>query len=53
MNRPRKDPIAHLGHLAGYKCPKRVVIVEQVQRGPNGKADHRWRRFAVEALAGS
>jgi 3-oxocholest-4-en-26-oate---CoA ligase len=29
-------------HLAGYKCPKRVVFVDRVQRGPNGKADHRW-----------
>jgi len=49
------DLIAHSKeHLAGYKCPKRVVIVEQVQRGPNGKADHRWAaRVAAEALAGS
>ena len=29
-------------HLAGYKCPKRVVFVERVQRGPNGKPDYRW-----------
>jgi fatty-acyl-CoA synthase len=29
-------------HLAGYKCPKRVVVVERILRGPNGKADYRW-----------
>ena len=29
-------------HLAGYKCPKRLVVVERIQRGPNGKADYRW-----------
>ncbi len=29
-------------HLAGYKCPKRVVVVDEIERGPNGKADYRW-----------
>jgi len=28
--------------LAGYKCPKHVVVVDQIVRGPNGKADYRW-----------
>ena len=28
--------------LAGYKCPKRVVVVPAIVRGPNGKADYRW-----------
>jgi len=28
--------------LAGYKCPKRIVVVDRVVRGPNGKADYRW-----------
>jgi fatty-acyl-CoA synthase len=28
--------------LAGYKCPKRIVVVDRVLRGPNGKADYRW-----------
>ncbi len=28
--------------LAGYKCPKRIVFVERIRRGPNGKADYRW-----------
>lgn len=29
-------------HLAGYKCPKAVVLVPSVLRGPNGKPDYRW-----------
>lgn len=29
-------------HLAGYKLPKRLVIVDQVQRSPAGKPDYRW-----------
>ena len=32
---------AHVrAHLAPYKTPKRIVIVEQVPRAPNGKADY-------------
>ena len=42
--------VAHCkAHLAGYKCPKRVVFVDRVQRGPNGKPDYRW---ATEVAAG-
>ena len=37
--------------LAGYKVPKDVVFVDEVPRGPLGKADYRWaRRAAEEAL---
>ena len=36
------------GSLAGYKTPKRIVIVEKVPRAPNGKADY----VAAKALAG-
>ncbi|NLA34223.1 MAG: AMP-binding protein, partial [Actinobacteria bacterium] len=28
--------------LAGYKIPKRIIFVDSVLRGPNGKADYRW-----------
>ena len=28
--------------LAGYKVPKRVVLVDEVVRSPAGKADYRW-----------
>ncbi|MCC6225493.1 MAG: AMP-binding protein [Microthrixaceae bacterium] len=38
--------------LAGYKCPKHVVAVERVPRGPNGKADYRWAaQVAAEAVS--
>ena len=51
--RPRPDEpalIAHAkDHLAGYKCPKRVVFVESIQRGPNGKPDYRWAVAAATA----
>ena len=37
-------------HLAGYKTPRGVVIVEEVKRAPNGKADYKWaKQTAVEA----
>jgi fatty-acyl-CoA synthase len=36
--------------LAGYKAPKSVVVVPQVPRAPNGKADYkRARELAVAA----
>jgi acyl-CoA synthetase (AMP-forming)/AMP-acid ligase II len=28
--------------IAGYKVPRAVCIVEQVERSPSGKADYRW-----------
>lgn len=28
--------------LAGYKLPRRLVLVERVVRSPSGKPDHRW-----------
>lgn len=29
-------------HLAGYKLPRELIVVDQVERMPNGKADLRW-----------
>ena len=29
-------------HIARYKLPKAMVVVELIQRGANGKADYRW-----------
>jgi acyl-CoA synthetase (AMP-forming)/AMP-acid ligase II len=44
------DLIAHCRQtLAGYKCPKRVVVVDQILRGPNGKADYRWANRVASA----
>lgn len=28
--------------MAAYKCPKRIVVVDRVERGSNGKPDYRW-----------
>ncbi len=37
--------------LAGYKLPKRLVLVDQVERSPAGKADYRWAAQAAQASA--
>jgi len=38
--------------VAGYKVPRELVIVEQVERQPSAKPDYRWaRERALEALA--
>ena len=29
-------------HLAGYKVPRELVIVDEVERNPNGKPDYGW-----------
>ncbi len=45
--------IAHAKtQLSGYKCPKRVVVVDAVRRGPNGKPDYRWAADVVAGDAG-
>lgn len=35
-------------HLAGYKLPKQVLLVPQVRRAPNGKADYKWAKATAE-----
>jgi fatty-acyl-CoA synthase len=37
-------------HLAGYKVPREIIRVEQVLRGPNGKADYRWAQRMAEGV---
>jgi acyl-CoA synthetase (AMP-forming)/AMP-acid ligase II len=37
--------------LAGYKVPRALCVVEQVVRGPNGKADYAWARDVAVARA--
>ncbi|MBT3246797.1 MAG: AMP-binding protein [Actinobacteria bacterium] len=34
--------------LAGYKVPKRILLVDLIRRGPNGKPDYRWAREVLE-----
>jgi fatty-acyl-CoA synthase len=44
-----EDLVAHTRTLlAAYKAPKRVVFVDRVQRGANGKPDYRWAREVAE-----
>ena len=38
-------------HLAGYKQPRTVFLVEQVRRAPNGKADYKWASQEAQRLA--
>jgi fatty-acyl-CoA synthase len=35
--------------VAGYKLPRRLVVVAEVQRAPNGKADYPWAKAAALA----
>ena len=35
--------------LAGYKAPKQSILVDVVQRAPNGKADYKWAKATAEA----
>ncbi|HWW54834.1 MAG TPA: acyl-CoA synthetase, partial [Acidimicrobiales bacterium] len=34
-------------HLAGYKVPRHLCLVEEVRRSPSGKADYEWARSIV------
>ena len=37
--------------VAGYKVPKVVLLVEEVRRAANGKADYKWaKQAALEEL---
>jgi 3-oxocholest-4-en-26-oate---CoA ligase len=38
--------------LAGYKVPRELVIVDAIQRGPNGKADYRWAKEQALSATG-
>ena len=35
--------------VAGFKLPRRLVVVDQVQRAPNGKADYKWAKATAIA----
>ncbi|MBX7159934.1 MAG: acyl-CoA synthetase [Acidimicrobiia bacterium] len=39
------------GHIAGYKVPKEIYVVDEVFRGPNGKADYKLSRATAEELS--
>ncbi len=39
-------------HLAGYKVPRSLVLVEEVVRSPSGKADYRWAKDTAVTAVG-
>jgi acyl-CoA synthetase (AMP-forming)/AMP-acid ligase II len=42
------------GELAGYKVPRDLVLVDEIQRGPNGKPDYGWaKQHAGDVLTSS
>jgi len=56
--KPGTSPIGEEGlrehvktQLAGYKAPKQCILVDVVQRAPNGKADYKWAKATAEANA--
>jgi acyl-CoA synthetase (AMP-forming)/AMP-acid ligase II len=36
-------------HVAGYKIPRQVHVVDRVERAPSGKPDYRWADTVVRA----
>jgi len=40
-------------HLAGYKVPRELVLVEEIGRSPSGKPDYRWARTVSAGAAGT
>ena len=38
--------------LSGYKLPKQVLIVDEVMRAPNGKANYKWAKEEAEEKLG-
>ncbi|MET0628281.1 MAG: acyl-CoA synthetase [Acidimicrobiia bacterium] len=47
------EPLAaHVhGHLAPYKIPRGLVLVDAIMRSPSGKPDYRWARRQADAAA--
>ena len=39
-------------HLAGYKLPRELVLVDAIERSPSGKPDYRWARELATHAAG-
>ena len=47
------DIAGALGALAPYKRPRKVVFVDTIKRGPNGKADYVWAKDTVARELGT
>lgn len=37
-------------HLAGYKAPRNLLVVDTIRRAPNGKADYKWAKAEAVRL---
>ncbi|MDA8183075.1 MAG: acyl-CoA synthetase [Actinomycetota bacterium] len=47
-----EDLQAHCrGHVAGYKVPRELHVVERIERSPSGKPDYPWANAIVEAAS--
>jgi acyl-CoA synthetase (AMP-forming)/AMP-acid ligase II len=36
-------------HIAGYKVPRELHVVDQIVRSPSGKPDYRWAKSLAES----
>jgi 3-oxocholest-4-en-26-oate---CoA ligase len=41
------------GHLAGYKIPRQLHVVDKIERSPSGKPDYRWANTIVTSEPGA
>jgi 3-oxocholest-4-en-26-oate---CoA ligase len=41
------------GHLAGYKVPRQLTVVDAISRSPSGKPDYPWAQRVAEAAVGA
>jgi acyl-CoA synthetase (AMP-forming)/AMP-acid ligase II len=41
------------GHVAGYKVPRQLHVVETIERSPSGKPDYRWANTIVTTEPGA
>ena len=48
-NAPDADEIRRFldGKLAGYKCPKRLFVADEIRRSPAGKQDYAWAKSVI------
>jgi acyl-CoA synthetase (AMP-forming)/AMP-acid ligase II len=41
------------GHIAGYKVPRQLHVVDKIERSPSGKPDYPWANAIVTTEAGA
>jgi acyl-CoA synthetase (AMP-forming)/AMP-acid ligase II len=41
------------GHVAGYKVPRQLHVVDKIERSPSGKPDYRWANTIVTTESGA